>query len=48
MLQSFDISLPSIPTKNIRFKHINEQKAAFGTERTRFPQNRTLLKKQLI
>lgn len=48
MKANFDISLPSIPGKNIKFKIQDIKSTVFGTQKTRFPDNKSLLTKKFV
>lgn len=48
MKANFDISLPSIPGKNIKFKIQDIKSTAFGTQKARFPDNKSLLTKKFV
>ena len=48
MKANFDISLPSIPGKNIKFKIQDIKSSAFGVQKARFPDNKSLLTKKFV
>lgn len=48
MKANFEISLPSIPGKSIKFKIQDIKSAAFGVQKTRFPDNKANLTKKFI
>ena len=48
MKTNFDISLPSIPGKSIKFKIQDIKAAAFGSQKARFPDNKSGLTKKFI
>lgn len=48
MKANFDINLPSIPGKNIRFKIQDVNTAAFWTQKARFNDNKALLTKNFV
>ena len=48
MKANFDISLPSIPGKGIKFKIQDIKSTAFGTQKARFPDNKSLLTKKFV
>ena len=48
MKTNFDISLPSIPGKNIKFKIQDIKASAFGSQKARFPDKKSVLTKKFI
>jgi hypothetical protein len=48
MKTNFDISIPSIPTKSIKFKIQDIKNTAFGSQRTRFQENKAFLTKKFV
>lgn len=48
MKANFEINLPSIPGKNIKFKIQDIKAAAFGTQKARFPDNKAILTKKFV
>lgn len=48
MKANFDISLPSIPGKSIKFKIQDIKSSAFGSQKSRFPDNKSLLTKKFV
>lgn len=48
MKNNFDISIPSIPSKTIKFKIQDIKSTAFGTQRNRFHENKAFLTKKFI
>lgn len=48
MKASFEINLPSIPGKNIKFKIQDIKSSAFGAQKARFPDNKTILTKKFV
>lgn len=48
MKANFDISLPSIPGKCIKFKIQDIKSAAFGVQKARFPDDKSNLVKKFV
>jgi hypothetical protein len=48
MKPNFDISLPSIPGKTIKFKIQDIKQTAFGSQKSRFNDNKKGLTKKFI
>lgn len=48
MRTNFDISIPSIPTRTIKFKIQDIKSTAFGSQRNRFIDNKSFLTKKFI
>ena len=48
MKTNFDISLPSIPGKTIKFKIQDIKSAAFGSQKARSPDKKSALTKKFI
>lgn len=48
MKTNFDISIPSIPTKTIKFKIQDIKNTAFGSQRNRFLENKGFLTKKFV
>ena len=48
MKANFDISLPSIPGKTIKFKIQDIKSAAFGTQKARFSDDKSQLVKKFV
>jgi hypothetical protein len=48
MKANFEINLPSIPGKSIKFKIQDIKAAAFGVQKARFPDNKALLTKKFV
>ncbi len=48
MKPNFDISLPSIPGKTIKFKIQDIKQSSFGSRKPRFHENKKVLTKKFI
>jgi hypothetical protein len=48
MKTNFDISIPSIPTKRIKFKIQDIKNTAFGSQKNRFKEDKSFLTKKFI
>lgn len=48
MKTNFDISIPSIPTRTIKFKIQDIKSTAFGSQRNRFLENKAFLTKKFV
>ena len=48
MKTNFDINIPSIPSKRIKFKIQDIKTTVFGSQRNRFNENKTFLTQKFI
>ena len=47
-MNNFEINLPTIPSKRIRFKIQDIKASAFGSEKIRFPERKSFLTKRFV